>query len=484
MKKLLPILLLAVLLPAVGARASIPRDTAPTLKPAETHWEGTLAPGLAPLNVAKGGSIQVLEPIGARVVKPKDWFFARTYDRHGYTWVISRENPREAGGYKTGLRLQLLQGIRHGTQKSPQRFIEDFFTKKKGEGKPDSEVCSAKTFASFQRRCLATEEEIEGQGKTKFHVVYSGLWNNETDTVLLMTFSAPAAEWQQAAPIANDMMEGIDLPDLSKKITAAQAHRYPACLDRMTAQDESKLFAAVTAGGRSRRGVVAVGALGNALFALDATDPHPLNAAAFAAKIKASRGYNAKQKVLLLWPYSAAGAAPFLHELHSLLGNEVLGAEGPLWWYPDGTAVVTDPKRGLQWPTAKNISACFMRDGKFDKGDACRKKVAKLDHAKAVFGNTLFAPRSCADLGRMGIEAVLGDRDQSFALYMFYTFVANDDDKASTFLSLAAFGHHALAEYFAAQEVRLSNRDLSLQLLRHAAADGDAAAVQELKDAK
>jgi hypothetical protein len=485
-KTLISALLLALLLasPAMAKKHhhAAPKHKAATA-PAAPTWEGEFPPSKTPFKAPAGFTVQVLDPIGARALKPKGWFYDRAYDPRGYTWIISRENPTKAPGYQTGLRVQLLQSVRQGTKQWPHDFVADYFKKKTGAAKalPSSLGDCAGVVSSLHRACLEQEDTVPGQGKQKFRIAYAGFWNDTTDTVIIMTFGAPATDWKKVHDTATLMMNQIDLPDVEQKLQEMAASKARGCSTAMKHLPEEKLYSYVQAGDKGAKGLFTVAGIGNEYFAIGPDDPHPMSASDFAAAIKASPDYAPDKKIILHWPYSTAGKAPFAKALHDVLGNEVAGADGPLWWYPDGSSVVTDPKIGFQLPTTQNVIQCFRSDGESLTGPACHKMIAGFDPSQAIFGNTIFMPQDCGALGVMAFNAIMGQRDDSFALYLYYSFVNPSRDKAATYLSLASFGHQALAEYYAAQEVRGSQPDLYRQLLSHAARDGDKKAAAELR---
>ena len=470
--------------PAAAKPAPVPAPAAKPTVPAD--WEGEFQPSTAPFKIPAGYSAQVLDPIGARVPKPKDWFYGRTYDPRGYTWILSRENPSAKGGYQTGLRIQLLQGVKKGTGKTLKDFVDDFFTKKKADGgtkvlKADiTKTCGAKPPAGLRRACLESEEPVAGQGKQMFHLAHIALWNDDTDSIVIMTFGAPVKEWGKLRDTAAEMTGKLELPDFSKKLKEARA-RAVNCPAGMTHEAQEKLNTYVHAGGKSAKGLFTVAGLGNAEFVFGPDDPHPIGPGEFASLIKTSPDYEPGSKIILHWPYSASGISSFAKQLGTITTAGVEGADGPLWWYPDGTSVVTDPAKGLVWPSADNITTCFRGDGNIMTGNACHEIVATLDHSQAIFGNTLLIPDNCDDIGRMSFDALMGQRNESFQLFLYYSFINPNKDKASTWLSLAAYGHQALAEYFAAMEIKGRDKTLYRQLLTAAARDGDEKAKKELK---
>jgi hypothetical protein len=294
----------------------------------------------------------------------------------------------------------------------------------------------------------------------------------------VLTFGTPEDKWDADLPILK-VMGRFELPDLAKMSEEAAAQKTPDCLSGMSGRDATKLGDYMSADGPGNPDLLTVGSMGNERTVLG-PDFFPFHVAAMAAVIKANAKYKPGMTVVLDWPWSAAGKSPVASELHKLLGNKVIGADGPLWWYPDGTKVVTKPEQGLQWPSAANISTCMGPGGAVLAAEDCKKLAATLDHRKAVFGNTLFVPDSCADLGTKAMNAQLGDAGEAFSLYFYYEFVRHDHARALTYLMLAANRQMPKAEYFAAEEVRETQKGAYLDFLRRAAKHGIPQAAKEL----
>jgi hypothetical protein len=65
--------------------------------------------------------MQVLEPTGGEILRPRDWFYAEGHRGPTYMWTISREDTAGGRPYTTGVRIQLLTGVRNGTGKTAER---------------------------------------------------------------------------------------------------------------------------------------------------------------------------------------------------------------------------------------------------------------------------------------------------------------------------------------------------------------------------
>src|SRR4051812_9589112 len=109
--------------------------------------------------------LQVLEPTGGKIQRPKDWFYTESHRGPSYTWILSRENASKAA-YTTGVRIQTIVGVKQGTGKTPKEFIEEFASKKKQTADKVVKSCPEKKQQLFTRICIETEEGPH-------HILYS-----------------------------------------------------------------------------------------------------------------------------------------------------------------------------------------------------------------------------------------------------------------------------------------------------------------------
>jgi hypothetical protein len=160
--------------------------------------------------------LQVLEPIGGRIKKPKDWFYTESHrSSNSFLWTISKEKPVN-GGYDTGVRIQLFTGIKKGTGKSPEKFLFSFKESKKEAANKVLKDCPVKEQGLFSVICLETIETIPYNGVNKlYHILYSLFWNDEMDMVILSIAGTPQHEWDNYQNIFNEM-RGFKIIDLSK----------------------------------------------------------------------------------------------------------------------------------------------------------------------------------------------------------------------------------------------------------------------------
>jgi len=151
---------------------------------------------------------QVLEPTGGKIQRPKDWFYKESQNQSGYLWTISREDSTK-GPYLTGMRIQLLSGVKKATGKTAEQFIRDFIEKKKKEADKVVNLCDPKEQYLFTRMCLETEEG-------PFHILYSLFWGtDDLDMAVIVIAGAPAELWDTYAP-AFDKMGNFELIDMKR----------------------------------------------------------------------------------------------------------------------------------------------------------------------------------------------------------------------------------------------------------------------------
>lgn len=167
--------------------------------------------------VPEGYVLQRLEATDGRIAKPKDWFYSSGGTPSGWLWTFSEEDPSK-GGYETGLRIQLLVGIKKKTGQSPEAFAQNILRQKKASTKVVKECPIDYSQEDFMRQCLEVIEDIQRpKGMTTYHILYSVFWGKKLDMVVVNTFGAPEEKWQSVIPIS-DVMSRVVLigPNLGK----------------------------------------------------------------------------------------------------------------------------------------------------------------------------------------------------------------------------------------------------------------------------
>lgn len=446
---------------------------------ADLAWGHKNEPAVQSNNLAPSGFVQqILDPTGGAINRPKDWFYTQMNNPAGYTWTISHEDSKN-GAYQTGMKIQLLTGIQEYTHVSSSDFIKHFISEKKRSAVSIIKSCPEQTEDNFQTICLESEEIVPAlDAKEKFHIIYTGYWNNELDIAFMTTFGAPSREWDKTNNIAANM-SSLKLLDMARLPTSS-GHDSGECIRNSGKGIAKKIHDYVAAGHKSRPGIYSIGGVGNHKFLFNGM--HLITTDALAAQIKADPKYGTIKVIELNWPYSGLWSAPYLHEMASKTGKEVVGVDGALWWLPDGSAVVTSHdahmNKGIE---ASQITQCILSDGTILRGSPCQEKLKTYDLTQAIFGNAMFAPYSCDELSRKIQRAFLGDRNYAMELYFFNDLVNVDPQAAANYLGQAVVEGHPLAEYFFAHVMEESDKDMSRKFLKLSAQHGDKKAAEELQ---
>lgn len=189
---------------------------------------------------------------------------------------------------------------------------------------------------------------------------------------------------------------------------------------------QSALFNYVAKNGTSED-TYTVAAMGNEQILLG-TDLKPMSADALAAVIKGDPKFNAVDRIMLEWPYSTRGDAPFAKELEALLGKPVNGFDGPVWWYADGTMIAARGGNGKEsGPDAADVTACATSDGKLLEGMACQTVFATHKTQSKYFANAPY-DLSCDQINRFEILSDEGDPKATLRLLQYHRFVNRDDE--------------------------------------------------------
>ncbi len=152
--------------------------------------------------------LQILEPTGGKIQRPKDWFYAEQTNGPSYLWTLSREDATK-GRYTTGVRIQLISGIEKHTGKTPKEFIQEFISKKKQTADKVLKTCTESKQELFTRVCLETEEGPD-------HILYSLFWGNDNLDLVVVTIAGTTRElWDAYAPTF-DQMGDFELIDMKR----------------------------------------------------------------------------------------------------------------------------------------------------------------------------------------------------------------------------------------------------------------------------
>ncbi len=157
---------------------------------------------------------QILEPLGGKIQMPKDWFYNERHGGPSYVWILSKEDL-DNGPYVTGVKIQIIGGIEEGTGQSPEQFMQDFVSQKKGQVQILSE-CNAQEQDFFIRTCLQTIEPAKDLGaEINYRIQYSIFWSNEMDMAVLMIQGTTEELWEKYLPVFNVMQE-FEMIDMSR----------------------------------------------------------------------------------------------------------------------------------------------------------------------------------------------------------------------------------------------------------------------------
>lgn len=152
--------------------------------------------------------VQVLEPTGGKILRPKDWFYTEGHRQKSFVWTISREDSAK-GNYTTGVRIQIMVGIKAEKGKTPQEFIESFIAMKKRTVDKVIKTCSETKQDLFTRVCLETEEGPH-------RILYSLFWGNKDLDVVVISIAGTRKEfWDTYSPVF-DKMSGFELIDMKR----------------------------------------------------------------------------------------------------------------------------------------------------------------------------------------------------------------------------------------------------------------------------
>jgi hypothetical protein len=153
--------------------------------------------------------MQVLEPTGGEILRPRDWFYAEGHRGPTYMWTISREDTAGGRPYTTGVRIQLLTGVRNGTGKTAERFIRDFVAAKSRAATRVISTREPQDQGLFTRLGLESEEG-------PFRILYSLFWGSGELDIAAVTIAGTTKELWETYTAAFDAMRDFELIDMQR----------------------------------------------------------------------------------------------------------------------------------------------------------------------------------------------------------------------------------------------------------------------------
>jgi hypothetical protein len=161
--------------------------------------------------IPEGFTIQVLEPTGGKILKPKDWFYNESHQKNNLTWIISKEDA-SISRYDTGVRIQTIIGIKEKTGISAEESLRKHLASKKEGAKQIFHECEPTERGLFKNMCIHVEEG-------PYRIFYSIFWSNEMDIAVIMTGGTKLEDWDKYKETFGKMSH-FELIDMSRVRTS------------------------------------------------------------------------------------------------------------------------------------------------------------------------------------------------------------------------------------------------------------------------
>jgi hypothetical protein len=160
-------------------------------------------------NAPEGYEIQLLEPLGGKILRPKGWYYSENHGGPKYSWTVSKEDSSSAS-YETGMKIQLFTGLREGTGKSPKELCTGFLNSKADSTKVITKFPETEQ-GMFTRAGIEVEEKINSE---TYHIIYSAFWMNSNIAVISIAGS-PVDLWDKYKDTFQ-IMGGFELIDMER----------------------------------------------------------------------------------------------------------------------------------------------------------------------------------------------------------------------------------------------------------------------------
>ena len=146
---------------------------------------------------------QTLEPLGGKMLRPRDWFYSENHGAARRMWAMSREDPR-GGRYVTGVSVQLLSDREAVTGQTAERFIRGYAEHLKSRASRVVENFDEVETGPFRRIGVGVEE---GENRLRYSLYWLA---GGGDLAVVVTAGTRATLWDVYEPIF-DVMGDFDL---------------------------------------------------------------------------------------------------------------------------------------------------------------------------------------------------------------------------------------------------------------------------------
>ena len=169
------------------------------------HYNARLAP------LPAGFAWQPLPACKAAIPLPTGWHYDLELPAGATTYTLTPEPLPESGEYATGLALHIIRKAK-ARLRHPAPEYADFLMLRAGHGLGQQvlDPPTAATAGVFRTRAVRYRETPPGGGEVRL-VYQMALANARTDTLYLLTFESPEAEWPQAWALGQAMVQGLTL---------------------------------------------------------------------------------------------------------------------------------------------------------------------------------------------------------------------------------------------------------------------------------
>ena len=161
--------------------------------------------GLAPA----GFAWQALPEIRAAVPLPLGWYYKAEAEKGTNTYYLTREEIGETGEFDMGLAVHVVRKARAQTRRPAAEYAELLMLRAGyGPGRQPLEKASS-VVGPFRKWTVRYREAAPG---AEPRVVYQmALANPKTDTLYLLTFESPEADWTNAFELGEVMLRELVL---------------------------------------------------------------------------------------------------------------------------------------------------------------------------------------------------------------------------------------------------------------------------------
>lgn len=151
-----------------------------------------------------GFAWQQIPEVKSALLRPEGWYFKQEEKGGIIGYFVTKQDIDTAGHFETGLTVNVFPRLGEGLAVERGKALIDRVAAEHGQKSWNQQVGQLQEFG-------CEVKDTDASGTEVMHAL--AVANTKTDTLYLLIFESPAAEWDASWPIGKEMMDAVKFDD-------------------------------------------------------------------------------------------------------------------------------------------------------------------------------------------------------------------------------------------------------------------------------